>query len=274
MLVANLNGYSVDALGAARGLEYRCPSCKHIIVLKQGRQVVHHFAHKPPISCDWAAGETRAHLSAKLLVRDALRARGLRAETEFVVDTLPGDRRADVMTWRAGDSRMVAFELQHSALAPELIEARANSYARAGIAQIWIPFLNGNTIGRADDRESGLFIERYSPRPFEKWIDGFCDKGGMWMYDPRTQLFWRGSFRAHRLYVQETTYFTEGGDEMTGGNFFRDSKRFRDLDLLGPFQFSQLRITIKHQLGRRAGTHWWSDGKVAHLVPAADAATS
>lgn len=52
MLIAKLNDISIEALRAARGLEYRCPNCKCLMVLKQGRKVIHHFAHKPlfPVS--------------------------------------------------------------------------------------------------------------------------------------------------------------------------------------------------------------------------------
>ena len=60
---------------------------------ENGRVVIHHFAHKPPILCDWARGETLAHLGAKRLVHAALTARGVKAELEYSVETLPGDRR-------------------------------------------------------------------------------------------------------------------------------------------------------------------------------------
>lgn len=57
------------------------------------------FSHKPPTNCSWARGETKAHLEAKQIVFDGLQTRGVTAMLEYVVDTLPGDRRADVMAW-------------------------------------------------------------------------------------------------------------------------------------------------------------------------------
>lgn len=140
MLVANLGDTRIDAASAKRGPEYRCPKCSGIVILKQGRKVIEHFAHKPSTDCSWARGETRAHLEAKVLVQAALVERGLKAEVEFVVNTLPGDRRADVMAW-SPKGQQIAFELQHTPIDLNEIEARASSYARAGIAQIWIPFL-------------------------------------------------------------------------------------------------------------------------------------
>ncbi len=135
MLVANLNRERIDAFIAERGPEYRCPECEGVVILKKGRKVIDHFAHKPPTDCSWASGETRAHLEAKLLVAKALAGRGLRAEVEFVVNTLPGDRRADVIAW-SPNGRQIAFELQHTPIDLNEIESRASSYARAGIVQI------------------------------------------------------------------------------------------------------------------------------------------
>lgn len=135
MLVANLENKRIDAVIAQRGPEYRCPECDGIVVLKKGRKVIAHFAHKPPTDCSWATGETRAHLEAKLLVANALGKRGLKAEVEFVVNALPGDRRADVMAW-SPKGLQITIELQHTPIGLDEIEKRASSYARAGIAQI------------------------------------------------------------------------------------------------------------------------------------------
>ncbi len=85
MLVAEHQDARVEAALAQRGPSYTCPECKGIVILKQGRKVIWHFAHKPPTDCRWATGETLAHLQAKKLVRDALVARGLRAEVEYTV---------------------------------------------------------------------------------------------------------------------------------------------------------------------------------------------
>ncbi|MCI0365536.1 MAG: hypothetical protein L0219_16865 [Phycisphaerales bacterium] len=138
MLVASLNGERVEAESAERGLAFVCPNCKRPVILKRGPIVIAHFAHKPPTDCSWARGETKAHLDAKKLFRDTLAVRGLRAEVECVVPSLPDDRRADVMVWSPKGARL-AIELQHTSLNLEDIERRAFSYAHAGIAQLWIP---------------------------------------------------------------------------------------------------------------------------------------
>ncbi|MTH94783.1 competence protein CoiA, partial [Roseibium sp. RKSG952] len=122
------NETRISALAALRGAEYRCPACRGLLILKKGRRVVHHFAHKPPTNCTWAKGETQAHLRAKTELAQSFTGRGIRAEVEFVVETLTGDRRADVMAWKPNGFQ-VAFELQHTPISVNEIEARAFSYA-------------------------------------------------------------------------------------------------------------------------------------------------
>jgi competence protein CoiA len=266
MLVASLGDVRIDAVIAQRGPEYRCPKCKGIVVLKKGRKVIDHFAHKPPTECSWATGETRAHLEAKLLVASALTGRGLKAEVEFVVNTLPGDRRADVMAW-SPKGLQIAFELQHTPIDLNEIERRASSYARAGIAQIWIPFLKASVWNEGQPRAGGWFVERYSPRPFERWVHGFNGKRGMWMYDPAAKEFWLGSLARHKIYVEETSWYSEGGEENSAGGFYRWSKRYKELKLEGPYKAENLLIKVERRRAFATKEYSWPDGRVAHLMP-------
>jgi hypothetical protein len=267
ILVANLEEVRIDAAIAERGPEYRCPKCKGVVILKKGRKVIDHFAHKPPTDCSWATGETRAHLEAKLLVASALAERGLRAEVEFVVNTLSGDRRADVMAW-SPKGLQIAFELQHTPIDLNEIERRASSYARTGIAQIWIPFLKASVWKDGEPRKGGWFVKRYSPRLFERWVHGLNGKHGMWMYDPNDKGFWLGSLAGHQIYVEETSWYSEGGDENYGGGFQRWSKRFKELTLEGPYSAEKLLIKIEERRAFATKDYSWPAGLVAHLTPA------
>lgn len=266
MLVANLNGARIDAVTAKRGPEYRCPKCSGIVILKQGRKVIEHFAHKPPTDCSWAVGETQAHLEAKALVRSALVSRGLRAEVEFEVDTMPGDRRADVMVW-SPKGRKIAFELQHTSIDLNEIEARASSYSRVGIAQIWIPFLRNAVWKDGEPRAGGWLVKRYSPRPFERWVHGFNGKHGMWMYDPIKQDFWLGHMTGHQIYIPETTWYSEGGEENSGGGFYRWSKRYKQLSLAGPYKIENLLIRAEPRTEFATKDYDWPAGLIVHLIP-------
>lgn len=266
MLVGSLNGKPIDALGAIRGLNYLCPNpkCNSQLILRQGRQVVHHFAHKPP-RCDWASSETPEHREAKRALLDSLKSRGLRAEAEFIVDTLPGDRRADVMAWRP-DNQMVAFELQHSAISLDEIERRAASYARAGIAQIWIPFLRDKFVS-ASKKEGGFIeIERYTPRPFERWVHLLHNKDGMWMYCPSRKSMWLAFLKPTQLYREETSWYSESGEEMSSGGYSYPSKRYCDLTLWGPFNLNALKVRINSIKSRRVENYNLPTAKIATFV--------
>ncbi len=54
---------------ATKGLRYRCPSCKKVLVLAQGPILRHHFRHVADSECSW---ESREHAIAKGLVLRAL----------------------------------------------------------------------------------------------------------------------------------------------------------------------------------------------------------
>ncbi|MBB3965115.1 competence protein CoiA [Rhizobium metallidurans] len=266
MLIADLNGERIDAARAKRGPDYRCPACCEIVVLKQGRKVIEHFAHKPPISCSSANGETRAHLEAKALVHSALIGRGLKAEIEFSVSTFRGDRRSDVMAW-SPKNVSIAFELQHTAIDLDEIEARASSYGHAGIAQIWIPFLKSSVWKDGEPCREGWFVERYSPRPFERWVHGFGGKHGMWMYDPAKKEFWLGRMAGHQTYVEEKSWYSEGGEENYGGGFHRWSKRYKELTLTGPHKADELLIKIETRKKFNGEGFSWPAGLIARLIP-------
>ena len=267
MLVALAEGTRVTASAAQRGGEFRCPYCGKELILKKGQVVIHHFAHKPPIVCDWARGETLAHLEAKRAVHAALTARGVRAELEYSVETLPGDRRADVMAWSPG-GRMIAIELQHTSISAEEIAERAFAYARAGAAQIWISFLSASVWKEALERADGTWlVRRYAPRQFELWIDGLTAKTGRWMYDPQARFFWRAKMKPHEILEEETIWYTPGGIEHYRPARKRVSKKYRDLVLEGPFSLEALRVILRNRRAFSLKSHRWPAGAVANLVP-------
>lgn len=268
MLVAELARVRVEAAEAQRGPDYVCPQCKGILILKQGRKVIWHFAHKPPTDCSWAAGETIFHLEAKKLVRDSLVARGLRAEIECIVNALPRDRRADVMVW-SPNGEQLAIELQHTSIDLDQIEDRASSYARAGIAQIWIPFLSKSVMLDAEPQgSSSMFIEKYSARPFEKWVHGLHGSDGMWMYSPRDKTFWHAGLEGHQIWVEETSWFEAGGVERTEGGYYRWSKRYKELTLAGPHMIDRLFISIKNRGAYSQAAYNWPACRLASFVSA------
>ena len=148
MLVArDANGTRWQGRYAERGFDYFCDGCGSEVTLKKGVQVIHHFAHKPGASCDFATGETVRHMEMKDAIADGL---GDCADLEVPV---LGRRRADVLV-ADGDHRVVV-ECQHSPLSVEEVERREFDYNQIGPI-VWV-------------LDSSLFFKHYRPkRDFEK----------------------------------------------------------------------------------------------------------
>jgi hypothetical protein len=266
LLIAKIGKEDIDAKYAKRGLPYTCGGCCKIVILRRGLQVVAHFAHKRIDECTWAKGETRAHLDAKRIVFDELARRGGKAKLECVVDTLPGDRRADVMAW-SPEGPMVAFELQHTAIDRRNISARAVAYARIGVWQIWIPFLRPMVWRDGRLTEDGSWkVQRYPARPFERWIYSF-GLDSMWMYDPEKSDFWSARMAPHMLWKEESMYYGEGGEENYRGGFEYESKIYRELTLKGPYKIDALRIRRTKVPSRWKNGNVWPEAVVAYLEP-------
>ena len=206
MLVASRDGQRIEADLAKKGPEYRCPSCDDVLILKKGRIVTHHFAHKPPVACGWGKGETSAHRAAKRQFKEEFLRRGLHVEVESVVPSLPNDRRADVMIWSPTGERF-ALELQHIAIGYEELETRTRSYIRANVRVIWIPFLRQEIWKEAEEIRTGdgdYKVEKFSARPLERWVHGF-NFGELWFYDPPSTSLWKAKLAPHNMYVEETS---------------------------------------------------------------------
>ena len=243
MLVALENGRRMEASVAEKGPAYTCPKCAAVVILKKGRVITHHFAHKPPTDCTWASGETAAHMKAKTALCEALRQRGFRAELEVEILSTGGDRRADVVLWSKNGQTRVAFEIQHQPLSFDGIEQRTRGYIAAGVPVLWVGLLGAKVFEDAETKGANLVIPRYSPRQWEKWAHAFAFKS-IWYMDDDGQL-WRGVFTGHQIEVPYSSWYTSDGSQESAGGFTRFSKRWRVLTLTGPYQISDLTIGLK-----------------------------
>lgn len=270
MLIALLNGQRLAASAAIKAESYVCPGCKSKVILHKGRIRIAHFAHERGAKCSWGKGETIEHRTAKLKLAESMRNRGLRAEEEFVVESLVGDRRADVMTWNAS-GKAIAVELQHTPILLPDIERRARSYAREGIAQIWIPFIRPLVWEKALYVGEGFWeVEKYPVRPFEKWIRG-CNKDSLfWMYDPKTELYWHAMLHDFLIHVEEGERY-EDGDVIPTGGYSYTSAKWMTLMLWGDTKAEGLRLLPKKPLAERWTKEFsmrWPAGRYADFTPA------
>ncbi len=267
MLVASLGGQRVEADVAEKGPEYRCPNCDDVLILKKGRIVTHHFAHKPPVTCNWGIGETIAHQAAKRLFKEEFLSRGLHAEVESVVSSLPSDRRADVMIWSPTGERF-ALELQHIPIGYEELETRTRSYIRANVRVIWIPFLRREVWREAEEiwiGDGDYKVEKFSARPLERWVHGY-NFGELWFYDSFSISLWKAKLTPHNMHVKETSWYDEFGEEQYAGGYLKQSRRWRELTLWGPYSLSVIRISKRRRREGELGKHRYPGGIVGKIV--------
>lgn len=188
---------------------FACPACQREVTLRKGNIRTHHFAHKPPISCRDAMGETEDHLLTKLSIFDALKLEpnvvAVELEKRFETSI------ADVYAVISGVP--VAIEIQRSILTPAEINARTSNYHRLGIAVIWVGIPN-----------SDLGMSRYSPAAWERWAHA--------AYFGRV-YYWAGGqtlrpvhFGPYMLQVEYQSW-RKHGEEHSAGGYEKHSKRWR-----------------------------------------------
>jgi hypothetical protein len=295
MLVALLVDQRIEARDAAqaadRAAPYRCPHCGGALRLHKGRMAPPHFAHRPLSACVSSRGESLAHLMAKTALRDGFMARGLRAAVEVelpwrsqppVAPTLPvwdelsppdlsdvpepvsPERWADIMVW-SPLGQPVGIELQQSALSLDLLERRACAYAQAGVAQMWLPFLDDAVLGAGEQRPGGkdgdLFVARYSAPIWQRWIHGF-NLGELWFYEPARILLWRGHFARPGIPLPGNR-LQKGPQDVNGAR--HASRCWRQLTLWGPYGLEELRIDLCRRPPTSLGRHNYPGGLIAHF---------
>ncbi len=162
-----------------------CFCCRAEVTLRRGGARAAHFAHKPPVTCQYGTGESDAHRQCKIELYENLRKhpRVTKCEMERDLKTV----RPDLSAYVGGVP--VAIEVQLSSLSLEKITYRTAEYARKGIYVLWLPIHN-----------SSLMRESYGPRPWERWLHA--------LYSGRVYYWLRGlsilpiHFRERRVDVR------------------------------------------------------------------------
>ncbi len=268
MLVASLNSTRIEASDAEKGPEYRCPKCASIVILKKGRIVIHHFAHKPPVNCIWGKGETHQHRMAKKMFQNEFASRGLRSEVEYEISSLPNDRRADVVIWSEAGDRF-AIELQHTPIDYDSLENRTQSYIQADVRVIWIPFFRPKLWKEArklePHKDGDFVIDRFPARPLERWVHGLCF-AEIWMYDPSESTLWKGKLSKCEIYVEESSWYNEYGEEEHAGGYWKISKKWRKLTLWGPYGLNEIQLSTFDRGAKSIGGHNYPKGIIGKFL--------
>lgn len=187
---------------------FQCPKCKREVVLRKGNRKIHHFAHKPPITCNWGAGETEAHRTTCLAIYDALRlaagVEGVALEKDF------GSCVADVFAVIRGER--VAVEVQRSKISAHEIARRTVNYHALNIAVLWVLL----------PREE-LSTDKLSAKEFEKWCHAaWYGRAYYWIAGEVLQPV---HFDEYLRWVEATSWYADGMEQSAGGYSLR-SKRW------------------------------------------------
>lgn len=134
---------------------FLCHCCQSIVTLRRGGIRAAHFAHQPPVTCEYGTGESEEHRRCKIAIYESLRAdaRVTKCELERNLGTVRPDVSAYI------NNVPVAIEVQLSRLSLEKIIHRTMEYRRKGIYVLWLPIYH-----------EGLRRELYRPQPWELWL--------------------------------------------------------------------------------------------------------
>ena len=77
---------------------------------------------------------------------------------------------------------------------------------------------------------------------------------------------WRGHFDPHDIWVEGSSWYTPEGEEMSAGDSYRISKRWKELTLWGPYSLNQVRIKIKTRKAWQTDRYRLPAGRIAYFV--------
>jgi competence protein CoiA len=189
---------------------WQCPSCADRVSIKKGQIKIHHFAHTPPVRCEYGAGESEAHRECKTAIYETLRA--LPGARDWELERDFGTVRPDVSGYIG--EQPLAIEVQISSLTLDQIAHRTREYASKQIPILWVGLWRPS-----------LAEKRIAPSAWERWLHT--------LYFGRV-YYWRQAatvtpvhFDDHYLWVEEREW-REDGEDCSAGGYHRRSKRWRE----------------------------------------------
>jgi competence protein CoiA len=190
-----------------------CPKCRQEMILRKGRVKTHHFAHKPPVSCQYGKGESEFHRICKQAIYDSLHQVDGVDSCELEKDL--GNVAPDI--YFENKSIKIAIEVQISNLTMDKIIERTKEYNRLGIYVLWLPIFH-----------SDMQAERYAPKQWEKWLHATnFGRVYYWLYGTTVAAI---HFDEYLLWVNESSWYDTNGDERSEGGYFMKSKRYRTIN--------------------------------------------
>lgn len=199
-----------------------CPACNETVILKKGDIRIHHFSHKPPITCSYGLGETEKHAKAKKGIFEALRKNNKCSNTEL--EKILDGARPDVYSMINGCP--VAFEVQKSNIKVDEIKKKNEIYNQNKIFVVWI-FPDTYPPTQMDD--SGRH-ELVRPREWHKYLHVvFFGRLYFWQHDEIVApLHFGPHFKSVPSGNWVNDYEENVGEDLSGTNFYAENFEFAD----------------------------------------------
>ena len=196
---------------------FSCPECFSEVIIKKGLEREHHFAHKPPVTCQYGSGESQIHYRAKRELYNYLsdhasckkceverRLNGLRPDVSLYINNTP-----------------VAIEIQKSSIDIGQIIKKAEAYTRLGIYLIYLFPQEGPKLTFHAGEEQ--YVCR--PSQWEKYLHSLAFGRA---------YYWAGGlkiipihFDDFRTWVEEKEWYDSYGDVQYGGGYWKTAKTMK-----------------------------------------------
>ena len=270
MLVALFYGQKMPAALAQGGVDHFCPECHQNVRKRKRRGYVPHFYHLVKSNCA-NSGESLEHENAKNDIAEEFSGRGHGAEIECtiiedlkardrliwfnrsVIDQI-ASRRADVIVRKSKKTgvQSYAVEIQGVSLSRAEFAGRCNDWEEYGVPVLWLAILPKILRKRFKQRavEGGpVKIERYAPRPFERWI--VARSGELWFYEPELRVAFLVKFQPHVLHVGPKVFWDpSAGNMVETDGYDKVSERYVDLLVAPQVRLNELLIDASQKIAR------------------------
>lgn len=131
--LAQLSRKKIEQL--RKNAQFFCPDCNERVIMKAGKKVIPHFAHRHPSHCSYyTKGESLYHEKGKLLLYEWLATQQLQVKLEHYIKEIK--QRPDVFV--SLNNRQIAFEFQCANMSASIVRNRVLGYQQINIVPIWI----------------------------------------------------------------------------------------------------------------------------------------
>jgi competence protein CoiA len=194
-----------------------CPECNDECVLRKGKIRIDHFAHKPPINCEYGSGESEIHYQIKRELYEYLSKQNNcdRCDIERSLDGVRPDISLHI------NGKRVAIEIQNSKIDIRLIYKRMVRYSALKIYVLWIIPKNEPDL----IEHNGEYVHRIKEWELYLHALGF-GKVYYWQGDSQVKAYHMGE---HKLEKEYSEFYSPEGELQSYGGYSYYAKRMKSV---------------------------------------------